>query len=129
MTYRDLPSNDLVQKLMATSFDSPSTNKKVFDWCNAVLPLIQFKENERIKLIEKHGEKTETGMGVRPSKLNDFFKEFNAVLDMEIEYIPEIPITENSFEDEKCSYPLDKALWINAKDISVLTSVKEKQGL
>lgn len=128
MTYRDLPSNELIQKLMATSFDSPSTNKKVFDWCSVVLPLVRFRENERIKLIEKHGEKTETGMGVMPSKLNDFFKDFDRVLDMEVEQLPEFPISLESFEDEKCFYPKDKELWISPKEIEILFKVKEKQG-
>ncbi len=129
MTYRDLPPQELTQKLMATSFGSPSMNKKVFDWCNAVYTLIQFRENERVKLVEKYGEKTDDGMVVKSNRLTEFFKEYNEVLDMAIESeIPSMPLNEDSFNDDSCCYPKDKELWISPKEIAILMGIKEKQG-
>ncbi len=124
MKYRDLPQKELIQKLMATSFDSPSTNKKVFDWCNAVSPMIAFRENERVKLIEKYGENRGDVFAVKPENMADFRKEYNDVLEMETENIPILPINEESFDDESCCYPKDKELWISPKEISILMELK-----
>ncbi len=128
MTYRNLPQQELIQKLMATSFGSPSTNKKVFDWCNAVSPMITFRENERVKLIEKYGENRGDVFAVKPENMADFLREFNEVLDMETDKLPILPINEASFDDESCCYPKDKELWISPKEIAILMDIKEKKG-
>ncbi len=128
MTYRNLPQQELIQKLMATSFGSPSTNKKVFDWCNAVSPMITFRENERVKLIEKYGENRGDVFAVKPENMADFLSEYNAVLDMETDKLPVLPISEESFDDESCCYPKDKELWISPKEIAILMGIKEKKG-
>lgn len=126
MKYRDLPKEIVINKLISTSFDSPKTNLMVYNWCNKVLPLIQFVENERVKLIQRYGEldKKTDKISVSPNKMQEFFKEFNEVLDMDIE-MPKLELTENSFDDDKCQYPLDKALWLTPQEIGYIISLNK----
>ena len=116
----------MINKLISTSFDSPKTNLMVYNWCNKVLPLIQFVENERVKLIQRYGEldKKTDKMSVKPDKMQEFFKEFNEVLNMDIE-MPKLELTENSFDDDKCQYPIDKALWLTPQEIGYIISLNK----
>ena len=126
MKHRDLPKEIVINKLISTSFDSPKTNLMVYNWCNKVLPLIQFVENERVKLIQKYGtiDKETDKISVKPDKMQEFFKEFNEVLDMDIE-IPKLELTENSFDDDKCQYPIDKSLWLTPQEIGIILNISK----
>lgn len=98
----------------------------VYNWCNKVLPLIQFVENERVKLIQKYGtiDKETDKISVKSDKMQEFFKEFNEVLDMDIE-IPKLELTENSFDDDKCQYPIDKSLWLTPQEIGIILNISK----
>lgn len=122
MKYKELPSEKLVQKLLATSFESPSANRKVYNWSESVLKHIRFLEGERIKLVQKYGKKDQNGgMTVTKENMNKFQKEFIDLLEMDIDMpVMECPIKEDWFDDEKCSYPKDKELWATPKEIGSL---------
>lgn len=122
MKYKELPSEKLVQKLLATSFESPSANRKVYNWSESVLKHIRFLERERIKLVQKYGEKDQKGgMTVTKDNFGRFQEEFFNLTETEIdEPVLECPIKEDWFDDEKCSYPKEKELWITAKEIKKL---------
>ena len=126
MKYKELPSEKLIEKLISTSFESPSSNRKVFEWCNKVSKHVRFLENERIKLVQKYGKDSENGsVSVPKEKLNDFFQEFSKILEMDIdENIEKCPVKEDWFEDDKCLYPKDKNLWISPKEIRDLIGIK-----
>lgn len=122
MKYKDLPSEKLVQKLIATSFESPTANRKVFDWSESVLKHIRFLENERIKLVQKYGDNDGNGnYSVPKSKVKEFMEEFTTILEMEInDKIIKCPVEPSWFDDNKCNYPKNKDLWISAVEISTL---------
>lgn len=122
MKYKELPSEKLVQKLLATSFESPSANRKVYNWSESVLKHIRFLEGERIKLIKKYGEEDgKGGFYVKNVNMDKFWKEFNEILEMKIdENVQDCPVKEDWFDDEKCSYPKEKELWITPKEIKSL---------
>ena len=122
MKYKELPSEKIVHKLLATAFESPSANLKVYNWCNKVLGHIRFLESERVKLVQKYGKENEDGnYSVPKEKYKEFFEEFREVLEMDIEdKIPEIPVKPDWFDDEKCRYPINKDLWLSPEDIKRL---------
>ena len=128
MKYKELPSEKLIQKLIATSFESPSANRKVYDWCESVLSHIRFLENERIKLVKKYGSDNGDGnISVPKNQYRQFFSEFNKILEMDIESeIEDCPVKKEWIDDEKCSYPKEKELWISAKEIELLTNKEGK---
>jgi hypothetical protein len=73
--YADLPKEETVQKLVATSFESPSLNWAVYDWSEKILKHIQFLENERVKLVKRYGEADAQGNYKVPNeKLPEFQK-------------------------------------------------------
>lgn len=121
MKYKSLPSEKLVQKLLATSFESPSANRQVYDWADSILKHIRFLENERVKLVRKYGEEDENcNVKVKQSQMKDFMDEFSSILEMEInEKIKECPISKDWFDDEKCRYPKDKELWVSPNEIGM----------
>lgn len=121
MKYKSLPSEKLVQKLLATSFESPSANRQVYDWADSILKHIRFLENERVKLVRKYGEEDENcNVKVKQSQMKDFMDEFSSILEMEInEKIKECPISKDWFDDEKCRYPKDKELWVTPNEIGM----------
>lgn len=122
MKYKELPSEELVQKLLATSFESPSANRKVFNWSESVMRHIRFLEGERIKLVQKYGKQDQNGgMTVTKENMGRFQEEFFNILEMEIdEPVLECPIKPEWFDDEKCSYPKEKELWVTPKEIGTL---------
>lgn len=127
MKYKDIPSEKLVQKLLATSFESPTANRDVYDWCDSLLKHIRFLENERLKLIKKYGEEVRGGLRVPTEKEHDFWEEFNPIKDMEInEEIKKCPIQRDWFTDEKCQYPDEKELWISPSEIGILIGNETK---
>ena len=121
MKYKSLPSEKLVQKLLATSFESPSANRQVYDWADSILKHIRFLENERVKLVRKYGEEDgNCNIKVKQSQMKDFMDEFSSILEMEInEKIKECPISKDWFDDEKCRYPKDKELWVTPNEIGM----------
>lgn len=121
LKYKSLPSEKLVQKLLATSFESPSANRQVYDWADSILKHIRFLENERVKLVRKYGEEDENcNVKVKQSQMKDFMDEFSSILEMEInEKIKECPISKDWFDDEKCRYPKDKELWVTPNEIGM----------
>jgi hypothetical protein len=120
--YADLPKEETVQKLVATSFESPSLNWAVYDWSEKILKHIQFLENERVKLVKRYGEADAQGNCKVPNeKLPEFRKVFAELLNTEIpETIEKCPITKESFSDGKCCYPKEKELWISPIEIYTL---------
>lgn len=124
MKYKEIPSELTIQKLLATSFESPSANRKVYNWASNILPHIHFLENERIKLVKKYGIKdNKNGFFVPKSKYPEFWNEFKNILEMDIEgTIEDCPIKEDWFDDDKCSYPKEKELWITPKEIGSILS-------
>lgn len=121
LKYKSLPSEKLVQKLLATSFESPSANRQVYDWADSILKHIRFLENERVKLVRKYGEEDgNCNIKVKQSQMKDFMDEFSSILEMEInEKIKECPISKDWFDDEKCRYPKDKELWVTPNEIGM----------
>lgn len=119
MKYKQLPSEKLVQKLMATAFESPAANRDVYNWCQEVLKHIRFLESERVKLIQKYGKDDGKGnFSVTNENKNKFFSEFKNILEMEIdESISDCPIKQSWFDDDKCSYPKNKDLWVTPQEI------------
>lgn len=119
MKYKDLPSEKLIQKLIATSFETPSANREVYDWCEAVLKHIKFIENERVKLVQKYGKDDGNGnFTVTEENKPKFFSEFKDLIEMEInEAIPDCPVKQSWFEDSRCSYAKNKDFWITPAEI------------
>lgn len=131
MKYKDLPSERLIQKLLATSFESPAANREVFYWCESVLSCVRFLESERIKLVKKHGTADEDGnIKVPKENYKAFAEDFEMLLHMRIDKeIPKCPIEREWFDDERCSFAPEKNLWISPAEIGkVLELNKEKAG-
>ena len=129
MKYRDLISEQVLVKLIACSFKSPTLNKNVFDFYQVCHQLNAFIDNEKMKLCDQYGEMVAPGEYKIPLDNRDkFYNEYNKWLDSDIEdEIPKLRVDENSFDDDKCVYPRDKYLWMNAKDISEVTAYVNKQ--
>lgn len=130
MKYKQLPSEKLIQKLLSTSFESPSANRDVYNWSESVLKHIKFLENERIKLVMQYGKDDGTGnCSVKSENYETFFNKFKDILEMEIdEDVEKCPIQSNWFDDEKCEYPKDKKMWITPNEIGILLNFNKKEG-
>lgn len=128
MKYKDLPPQKILNKLIATSFESPTNNRMVYDWAESVSKHCKFLESERVKLVQKHGVEKETGVFAVPQdNFNEFAKDFNSILNMEInEKVDSCPVKEDWFDDDKCQYPKEKELWISPAEIKMI--VKKKEG-
>ena len=122
MKYKDLPSEKLLQKLLETSFESPSKNRDVFNWCESIMKHVKFLESERRKLVQKYGSDDGNGtFTVTPENMKTFQKEFYDLLEMDIDsQLKHCPIKEDWFDDEKCSYPKNKEMWITPQEIGKL---------
>ncbi len=130
MKYKDLPKEITINKLISTSFNSPSVNRKVFNWCNQVLLPIKFLESERVKLVHKYGtvDKESGNITVPNSKIKDFSKDFAEVMEMDIQdKISDFPLEESSFEDENCEYPKTKELWLSPAEIGHLLDLMKNK--
>lgn len=131
MKYRDL--FDLtcatVDRLRSARFKNPSSNYNAFTFSNATMPLFEFIENERIKLIESYEIPNEDGTASVPDELlGALLEEFQKILDLEIEAdIPKLSVSEEDFENDNICYPKEKELWISGEEIGRILKFKEKQ--
>lgn len=123
MKFRDIPSMDSMYRLIQVSFSTPAKNLAMYQLYESLKKHQGYVENERVKLIHKYGEESKTEPGkftvTNQEGIRKFGLEFGSVLEAEIpEKIEPPEISEDDFFDENCSYPYDKAMWPNAKDIS-----------
>lgn len=121
MKYRSIPSLNVMAKLTQVSFSTPDKNLAMYRLAESLRTHQSYIENERNKLIRKYGEPTKDGNYAVSKKeaLDKFFFEFDATLDADIPDKIECPnITEEDFQDDNCSYPIDKSMWPNAKDLA-----------
>lgn len=118
----DIPPQPLLAKLTRISFSTPQKNMNVFKYIKSVQENLIFLQNEKIKLMQKYGDPQEDGSYLIPKPNVDKFKEeISVIFDLDItESIYPHGLTEEDFTDEKCSYPEDKAFWLNSSDIAVL---------
>lgn len=127
MKYKDLPNEKILRKLLATSFESPSANLKVFEWVDDIFKHVQFLENERVKLVRKYGKETKENSGdfrVLPENVHTFHEAFNKVLNMEIEkQIEKCPIEKEWFDDDKCQFSAEKEMWLSPAEIGKILSI------
>lgn len=122
MKYKDLPKYEILNKLQSVSFSKPTTNLRVYRWCDAVSKQLNFAENERAKLVKKYGSEDESGnWNVDHENIEKFFKEWDEVIDMEIQdEIPALNVSFEDFEDENCFYPKEKEQWLSPKEIGYI---------
>ncbi len=127
MKYKDLPKQETIKKLLLVSFSTPQKNRMNADWCNKVLPSINFLETERIKLIRKYGEENkDTGvLSVKKENLNLFAEMFCKVMETEIDEDLTYPLSLDDFDDDKCEYYEDKKMWLNGSELnSIIKFIK-----
>lgn len=130
MKYKDLPNERLIQKLLATSFESPSANREVYEWCEEILSNVRFVESERIKLVKKYGKANSNGnIQVSRENLAKFQEEFDALYNMDIDRkISKCPIEREWFDDERCRFAPEKELWLSPAEIGKILSWNNKKG-
>lgn len=128
MKYGELPNAKIIQKLMSVCFDSPAKNLNVYKFCNAITPMVQYVENERVKLVAKHGAETDDGgFLVQQDKVNDFYADYTKTLEMDItDKIPVLELNENDFGDN-CIYSSNKEMWLNPAEIAGLLAFSKMQ--
>lgn len=128
MKYRELPKAEIIQKLMSICFATPAKNLNVYKFCNAITPMVQYVENERVKLVAKHGKETDDGgCLVPPNKVNDFYADYTKTLEMDItDKIPVLELNENDFGDN-CVYSSNKEMWLNPAEIAGLLEFSKMQ--
>lgn len=128
MTYGDLLPVEITAKLIATSFDDPSINLWAYKLYKSLLDYQEFFENERKKLIIKHGVEIEPGKyQVKNDKEMEFRSDLNEIIKMPIdEKIPYFELKEDNFSAERCQYSKDRGMWLNAVDINSIFKFMEK---
>lgn len=122
--YGELPPTDVIQKLLTVSFNTPKKNLAVYKFCSALKPHIDYLENERTKLVQKHGEADKDNpmlykIAPNTMEMESFLAEWNEVLQMDVEdEIQPLPLSERDFDN--CSYSPEKMDWLNARDIGTI---------
>lgn len=135
MKYRDLISRDTCVKLTMVSFAQPEKNLQVFKFAKALEPLHEYIANEHNKLVQKYGRADDNGgWSVSHPKSQELFREEMEVLfnqDVQDSF-PTLTLTPDDFTESKCAYPLDKSLWLNARELdlifNMLNKIKESEG-
>lgn len=123
--YGELPPVDVIQKLLTVSFNTPRKNLSVYKFCSELKKHIDYLENERTKLVQKHGEKDKQNpMLYRVEPNTDamirFQEEWKPIVEMEVDdEIQPLPLSESDFYDN-CFYSPEKTDWLNARDIGTI---------
>lgn len=128
MKYGDLPKLRVCDKLVNISFNTPQKNLNVFRFYNAVLPMLQFLEAERDKIIMKYGVCDSRNLYTIKNMVA-YKDELTALMEMEIkDNIPILSLTEEDFDDQNCCYPSNKSMWMNGAEISAIIKFCEKMS-
>lgn len=125
MKYKNLPQQKTIEKLLATSFDTPAANRDVFNWCESLLKHCRFLENERVKLVKQYGKEDEDGgFKVTTENQSEFQNKFYEILEMEIdEKLLHNPLNKEWFNNDRCNYPVEKEMWLTPKEIGILLNI------
>lgn len=130
ITYGDLPSEDACFKLTMVSFSNPKKNLDVYKFANDLRVFQQAFANEKNKLLKQYGAPQQDKPGTY--WLGDNAVIYNAkigdILATQLEN-PSITIpniTEADFEEKSCSYPTNKDMWLNGKDIGEILEFLSK---
>lgn len=123
--YADVPKMETLQKLISVSFDSPKKNLAVYKFYMEMSKHASYIENEREKMIKKHGELDKDNpclYTVKPGteSMQRFMEEWNSLMNMDIEEeVNQLPISEVDFSDD-CSYSPEKSEWLSPRDIGAV---------
>ena len=112
-----LSVQQILPKLLATSFDTPQKNKNILDFYKSCVEWLEFLDMERKKLFES------LGVDGSITKENEeyFATSIQQILEMDANDVPQLIITENDILN--CEYSKNKSLWLSAYDIDTVTSL------
>lgn len=119
MKYGDLPPYPVMNKLAMVSFSSPKKSLDVYKFINSLNPLYNWIDMEVKKLSQLHKEEDRTNDGEEDSKrrLDQLDEIFSFPITDEI-YVPDLSV--DDFDSDNCHFSAERALWMNAADISML---------
>ena len=122
MKFRDLPNQEAILRLTAYAFVRDGADESVFKFHRSIAPAYEFYNNQRAKIIAKHGEKDERGgYTVTSEKKDCCISELNALIDSDVGFaVAEIDIAESDFSPSQCRKP---------SDVSLLLSSSEKEAI
>ena len=122
MKFRDLPNQEAILRLTSYAFVRDGADESVFKFHRSIAPAYEFYNNQRAKIIAKHGEKDERGgYSVTNENKDACISELNALIDSDVGFaVAEIDISEADFSPSQCRKP---------SDVSLLLSSAEKEAI
>lgn len=129
LTYADLPSRAIMLKLTMVSFNTAQKNLSLFKLAKDLQVYQEAFDNEKNKLLEKHGTPipNEPGRFIINKNVDEYSAKKAELLATEIkETLPMVDLTEQDFLNANCQYPQDKTFWLNAVEIGELLEFMQK---
>lgn len=130
MKIKDLITSNLSVKISLISFASPKKNLEVFKFIESISAHQKFRDMEIDKLAHKYGEPIPDKPGFfkfsNQESADAYNKAKDELFDIDIDDIYPLELSINDFEDDVCSYPEDKAFWMNANDIDAILNFCKK---
>lgn len=122
MKFRDLPNQEAILRLTAYAFLRDGADESVFKFHRSIAPAYEFYNNQRAKIIAKHGEADgRGGYAVTNENKDACISELNVLIDSDIGFaVAEIDIAEADFSPSQCRKP---------SDVSLLLSSAEKEAI
>lgn len=122
MKFRDLPNQEAILRLTAYAFLRDGADESVFKFHRSIAPAYEFYNNQRAKIIAKHGEKDERGGYTVPNENKDAcISELNALIDSDVGFrVAGLDLSESDFSANQCRKP---------SDVSLLLSSAEKEAI
>lgn len=128
MKYGDLINAETSVKLTMVSFSSAKKNLDVYKFSKSIMPMLEYFENERNKILQRYGEYDGNGyFNISQSSVDDYKNSINELLELEITddiYCPDL--SEDDFYEDNCQYPNDKSFWLSANDIKGILTIIDK---
>ena len=122
MKFRDLPNQEAILRLTAYAFVRDGADESVFKFHRSIAPAYEFYNNQRAKIIAKHGEKDDKGgYTVASEKKDACISELNMLIDSDVGFQVEVlDLSESDFGSSQCRKP---------SDVSLLLSSAEKEAI
>ena len=118
MKYKDLPNQNAILRLTAYAFVRDGADESVFKFGKKVNQAYEFFNNQRIKILDKHGIKSDGGeYTIAPENQKSFQLETATLLESEVPFnLGAVDLTEQDFDSSGCRKPSETSLLLSASE-------------
>lgn len=118
MKYKDLPNQNAILRLTAYAFVRDGADESVFKFGKKVNQAYEFFNNQRTKILDKHGVRGDNGeYTIARENQESFQSDTTSLLESEVPFnLGVVDLVEPDFDSSNCRKPSETSLLLSASE-------------